>query len=35
MGDLRAQGRDVHAYFDNTASGAALRNALRLKEMLG
>jgi uncharacterized protein YecE (DUF72 family) len=33
--DMQAQGRDAHVYFDNTASGAALHNALRLKEMLG
>ena len=33
--DMQAQGRDAHVYFDNTASGAALRNAVRLKEMLG
>lgn len=32
--EMQAQGRDVHVYFDNTAAGAALRNALRLKEML-
>lgn len=32
--EMRAQGRDVHVYFDNTAAGAALRNALRLREML-
>ncbi|HUW51288.1 MAG TPA: DUF72 domain-containing protein [Sulfuricella sp.] len=29
-----AEGRNVHVYFDNTAAGAALHNALRLKEML-
>lgn len=31
----QAEGRDVHVYFDNTASCAALDNAQRLKEMLG
>lgn len=30
-----AGGCNAHVYFDNTAGGAALRNALRLKEMLG
>lgn len=29
------EGRDVHVYFDNTASGAALDNALRLRELSG
>lgn len=29
------ESRDVHVYFDNTAAGAALHNAQRLKEMLG
>lgn len=29
-----AERRDVHAYFDNTAAGAAPDNALRLREML-
>lgn len=28
-------GRDVHVYFDNTDAGAAPRDALRLKKMLG
>jgi uncharacterized protein YecE (DUF72 family) len=30
----QAEGRGVHVYFDNTVSGAALENALQLKEML-
>jgi uncharacterized protein YecE (DUF72 family) len=29
-----AEGREVHAYFDNTASGAAIRDARRLADML-
>lgn len=29
------EGRSVHVYFDNTAAGAALDNARRLREMLG
>lgn len=33
--DGMQQGRDVHVYFDNTAAGAALDNALRMKELLG
>ncbi len=32
--DWQAQGSEVHVYFDNTASGAALGNALRLKALL-
>ncbi|MHB9103383.1 MAG: DUF72 domain-containing protein [Sulfuricella sp.] len=32
--DMQTQGRDAHVYFDSTAAGAALHNALRLKEML-
>ncbi len=32
---LQAQGRDAFIYFDNTAAGAALHNAQRLKELLG
>ncbi|MDD5330161.1 MAG: DUF72 domain-containing protein [Sulfuricella sp.] len=32
--EWQAQGRDVHVYFDNTASGAALDNALRFKALL-
>lgn len=31
----RSEGRNVHVYFDNTASGAALDNARQLREMLG
>jgi uncharacterized protein YecE (DUF72 family) len=31
----RAEGRDVHVYFDNTADGTALRDAERLLSMLG
>lgn len=34
MRHWQGQGRDVHAYFDNTAGGAALRNALHLKTLL-
>lgn len=34
MRHWREQGRDVHLYFDNTAGGAALRNALHLKTLL-
>ena len=30
----RAEGRDVHVYFDNDAAGAAPRDALRLRGML-
>lgn len=33
-GKWLAEGRDVHIYFDNTASGNAPRNALALLEML-
>jgi uncharacterized protein YecE (DUF72 family) len=29
-----AQGRDVHVYFDNDAEGHAVRNALRLQELV-
>ncbi len=29
------EGRDVHVYFDNDAAGAAPRDALRLRELLG
>jgi uncharacterized protein YecE (DUF72 family) len=29
-----AEGRDVHAYFDNDAEGAAPRDALRLIELI-
>ncbi|MBU1690745.1 MAG: DUF72 domain-containing protein [Gammaproteobacteria bacterium] len=32
---LQAQGRDAYIYFDNTAAGAALKNARRMKEILG
>jgi uncharacterized protein YecE (DUF72 family) len=28
------EGRDVHVYFDNTAAGAAVRNALRMAELM-
>jgi uncharacterized protein YecE (DUF72 family) len=31
----RGEGRDVHVYFDNTADGAAVRDAERLRAMLG
>jgi len=31
----RAEGRDVHVYFDNDAAGAAPRDALRLRGLLG
>ena len=30
-----ADGRDVHIYFDNDAEGHAVRNALRLQELVG
>jgi uncharacterized protein YecE (DUF72 family) len=29
------EGRDVHVYFDNDAEGHAVRNALRLQELVG
>ncbi|HTE50047.1 MAG TPA: DUF72 domain-containing protein [Kofleriaceae bacterium] len=31
----RAEGRDVHVYFDNDAEGAAVGNALELMELVG
>jgi uncharacterized protein YecE (DUF72 family) len=34
IGSWRSEQRTVHVYFDNTAAGAAWRNALRLREML-
>jgi len=34
IGAWRAEGRDVHVYFDNDAAGAAPRDALRLRGML-
>jgi uncharacterized protein YecE (DUF72 family) len=35
VGEWRAQGRDVFAYFNNDGYGHAVRNALRLKELTG
>jgi uncharacterized protein YecE (DUF72 family) len=35
IGEWRAQGRDVFAYFNNDGHGHAVRNALRLRELLG
>jgi uncharacterized protein YecE (DUF72 family) len=35
IGDWRAQGRDVYAYFNNDDQGFAVQNALRLKELTG
>jgi uncharacterized protein YecE (DUF72 family) len=35
IGEWRAQGRDVFAYFNNDGHGHAVRNALRLKELVG
>jgi uncharacterized protein YecE (DUF72 family) len=35
IGDWRAQGRDVFAYFNNDDQGFAVQNALRLKELTG
>ena len=35
IGEWRAQGRDVFAYFNNDGYGHAVRNALTLREMLG
>ena len=35
IGEWSAQGRDVFAYFNNDGHGHAVRNALRLKELVG
>jgi uncharacterized protein YecE (DUF72 family) len=35
IGEWRAQGRDVFAYFNNDGHGHAVRNALRLRELAG
>ena len=35
IGEWRAQGLDVFAYFNNDGFGHAVRNALRLKELVG
>ena len=35
IGEWRSQGRDVYAYFNNDGYGHAVRNALRLKELVG
>ncbi|MFO0848018.1 MAG: DUF72 domain-containing protein [Gemmataceae bacterium] len=35
IGEWREQGRDVFAYFNNDGHGHAVRNALRLKELVG
>ncbi|WP_165251105.1 DUF72 domain-containing protein [Paludisphaera soli] len=34
LGEWRAQGRDVYAYFNNDGQGHAVRNALRLRELV-
>jgi uncharacterized protein YecE (DUF72 family) len=33
--DWRSQGRDVYTYFNNDGYGHAVRNALRLRELVG
>jgi uncharacterized protein YecE (DUF72 family) len=35
IGEWRAQGREVYAYFNNDGHGHAVRNALRLHELVG
>jgi uncharacterized protein YecE (DUF72 family) len=35
VGEWRSQGRDVYAYFNNDGDGHAVRNALRLRELVG
>jgi uncharacterized protein YecE (DUF72 family) len=35
IGEWRGQGRDVFAYFNNDGYGNAVRNALRLKDLVG
>ena len=35
IGEWRSQGRDVYAYFNNDGQGHAVRNALRLRELVG
>ena len=35
IGEWRSQGRDVYAYFNNDGHGHAVRNALRLRELVG
>ena len=35
IGEWRSQGRDVFAYFNNDGYGHAVRNALRLRELVG
>ena len=35
IGEWRSQGRDVYAYFNNDGYGHAVRNALRLRELVG
>jgi uncharacterized protein YecE (DUF72 family) len=35
VGEWRSQGRDVYAYFNNDGYGHAVRNALRLRELVG
>jgi uncharacterized protein YecE (DUF72 family) len=35
VGEWRSQGRDVYAYFNNDGQGHAVRNALRLRELVG
>jgi uncharacterized protein YecE (DUF72 family) len=35
IGEWRSQGRDVFAYFNNDGYGHAVRNALRLRQLVG
>ncbi|MDB5312391.1 MAG: hypothetical protein JWO38_6593 [Gemmataceae bacterium] len=35
IGEWQAQGRDVYAYFNNDGYGHAVRNALRVRELIG
>lgn len=35
VGEWKSQGRDVYAYFNNDGYGHAVRNALRLRELVG
>jgi uncharacterized protein YecE (DUF72 family) len=35
IGEWQTQGRDVYAYFNNDGHGHAVRNAMRLKELVG
>jgi uncharacterized protein YecE (DUF72 family) len=34
IGEWRSQARDVYAYFNNDGHGYAVRNALRLRELV-